>query len=686
MRLFLSTCLRHTLVVIMIHFCALGGLATPLMDYIKGKEYLDKGDFGNAIPLLEQAVDGGYYEALAILPALFMESNPKYFKPDKAYTYASLGVEKGVKICDTFLGICYYVGLGCTIDETKAQKLLGSEGKSWRMAGSTCFYRKQYSRAVKAWKIGADLGSSEAMGCLAMAYMHGCGCEKDYDLCLKYLEQAARQNPSQILDLCEFFVSNLLQEPNYDKAMEWAKIGEQKGDQSCTCLLAACRILKDDSKENIERVVSDLQEKLVFPQKEAIIALMFGFDLLHRYQDFPLYLLSQFDEHLQLFTEIMSWGTTQDEIALTTLKQKAEKYRTESQVLVGYNKAAYYLAKRGNFKEAHEFIDFAIEQDPWDMNLKDSKGEIYYLEGKVDKAHQIFMEIMNQDPNFYFESGQYSELYRYCCNDGCPIWVEPAVLNQVDLAQTKISTPPVLDIVVESITLNDDNANKVIDADENCTLNLTVANSGKADAVGCYLDFTLDGDSQGINAKRYTLPTIYAGESVSVKCPITSTHNTVDGNLKLGMSVVEPHGFGCDPVAISIETRAFVQPQIIVADYAITSKDGPALSRRVPFDLQLLVQNIAFGKAEDVTVTVKVPNNVYVLQGDLESNYTDIASGDTKEIALSLIVNNNYTASIIPIEVSLKEKYGKYAENRTIELQLNQNFAEHKRRMGQIAG
>ena len=43
-----------------------------------------------------------------------------------------------------------------------------------------------------------------------------------------------------------------------------------------------------------------------------------------------------------------------------------------------------------------------------------------------------------------------------------------------------------------------------------------------------------------------------------------------------------------------------------------------------------------------------------------------------------MIVNQNYTSNEIPIQIAIKEKYGKYAENRTLILQLNQALASNK--------
>lgn len=55
-----------------------------------------------------------------------------------------------------------------------------------------------------------------------------------------------------------------------------------------------------------------------------------------------------------------------------------------------------------------------------------------------------------------------------------------------------------------------------------------------------------------------------------------------------------------------------------------------------------------------------------------------LAGGQTNSLVYSLIANNNYTGNTIPVKIMLAEKYGKYAENRQINLSFNQTITSNK--------
>jgi hypothetical protein len=113
-------------------------------------------------------------------------------------------------------------------------------------------------------------------------------------------------------------------------------------------------------------------------------------------------------------------------------------------------------------------------------------------------------------------------------------------------------------------------------------------------------------------------------------------------------------------------------------DYTVTGSASGVLAKKKPFDLQILMQNIEHGQADNVDVTIQLPNGVFLLGGEEKLNFTSIAAGETKSLEYSLVVNQNYTSNEIPIQVLIKEKYGKYSENRTLTLQLNQTLASNK--------
>lgn len=176
-----------------------------------------------------------------------------------------------------------------------------------------------------------------------------------------------------------------------------------------------------------------------------------------------------------------------------------------------------------------------------------------------------------------------------------------------------------------------------------------------------------------------TLPTIAAGSIQTVEIPLTAGMGTQDGVATFRFEVTEPQGFGTDPGELSVATKAFVNPMLQIVDYSITSATGSSqLQKKSPFDLQLMLQNTQYGKAEDVKVQISLPEGVYLMDGQELTNFATIDGGSAKSLVYSLIVTNNYANTNIPVKVEVKEKYGKYAENKTINLQLNQTMASNK--------
>jgi hypothetical protein len=115
-----------------------------------------------------------------------------------------------------------------------------------------------------------------------------------------------------------------------------------------------------------------------------------------------------------------------------------------------------------------------------------------------------------------------------------------------------------------------------------------------------------------------------------------------------------------------------------VVDYSVTGGKSGSLVKKESFDLQVLVQNTQYGKAEDVKVDLSLPPNVVLLSGNEASSIPELKPGETKSIVYSLIVNDMYTGQTIPVTLKTYEKHGKFSKDRTITLTMNQAVAQNK--------
>lgn len=239
--------------------------------------------------------------------------------------------------------------------------------------------------------------------------------------------------------------------------------------------------------------------------------------------------------------------------------------------------------------------------------------------------------------------------------------------------------PAVLNYIPGSLKFVEVGGNNAIDANETAKIEFQIKNTGTGDGVGCVAEISAEGNTNGLTYKSQNLPAIAVGETQTVVIPISSNMNTVDGSVEFTVNVTEQNGFGTEPVQISVNTRKFVSPYLQVVDYTITSDGGSSvLERKKPFDLQILLQNTQYGKAENVDVRVEFPAGVWVEDNNDKNAYKTIEGGKTQSLIYTAMIPTSYTADVIPVKITIKEKYGKYSENKTLNLKFNQTLASRK--------
>ena len=250
--------------------------------------------------------------------------------------------------------------------------------------------------------------------------------------------------------------------------------------------------------------------------------------------------------------------------------------------------------------------------------------------------------------------------------------------GKITLNVQKEVKPAIIELVPGSVAFIDGNGNNAIDANESCKIRFQVKNTGTGDGFNCVAKIGATGTTTGVKWSNVNLSTIKVGRTMTIEMPINAGMNTKNGKVNFQVSVDEPMGFGTETVELAIDTRQFVSPLLKVVDYTVTGTNGNVLAKKKPFDLQLLMQNVEQGMAENVDVSVTFPNGVFLTDGLEQQQFATIQAGETKSLVYSLIVNQNYASEEIPINVSIRERHGKFAENRTLTLKLNQTLASNK--------
>ena len=233
--------------------------------------------------------------------------------------------------------------------------------------------------------------------------------------------------------------------------------------------------------------------------------------------------------------------------------------------------------------------------------------------------------------------------------------------------------PPLWEIVEEPHFVDED-GNSVIDADEVCKIVMKLKNIGLGDGRNLTANISATGSTTGISYSSRKIQNIATGSTATIEFPLTTDMSTVDGSASFTVFVEEPLGFNSDQYMLKVQTRAFQAPMVEVKDYVATCDNGGKLEKMKPFQLQVLIQNTQYGLAEDIAVTLMYPSNVYNLGGLDKLTIPKLEAGEAKTLTYSLLVNNQYEGSTLPLQIKVKEKFGKYAQDKSITLELNQKL------------
>lgn len=233
--------------------------------------------------------------------------------------------------------------------------------------------------------------------------------------------------------------------------------------------------------------------------------------------------------------------------------------------------------------------------------------------------------------------------------------------------------PPLWEIVEEPHFVDED-GNSVIDADEVCKIVMKLKNIGLGEGRNLTANISATGSTMGITYSSRKIQNIATGSTATIEFPLTTDMSTVDGSASFTVFVEEPLGFNSDQYMLKVQTRAFQAPMVEVKDYVATCDNGGKLEKMKPFQLQVLIQNTQYGLAEDVAVTLMYPSNVYNLGGLDKLTIPKLEAGEAKTLTYSLLVNNQYEGSTLPLQIKVKEKFGKYAHDKSITLELNQKL------------
>lgn len=224
--------------------------------------------------------------------------------------------------------------------------------------------------------------------------------------------------------------------------------------------------------------------------------------------------------------------------------------------------------------------------------------------------------------------------------------------------------PAQLTIVPGTLQFVDQDKNDTINANEKCLIRFLVKNEGKGDGFACVARTIFSGNTQGISIADVKLPTIPSKSEQWVEIPIVSNSSTQTGAIALNIVVDELNGGGTDVINHTIPTYKLKTPMLEVISQSVTSNSNNIIKGK-PFKVQFTIKNTDEGIAENVRVSLKLPQTFTQQSGQEIYSIPQLYPGETLVCTYEL-KGNKASLNKEQIQIVLSEKQGKYAKASSI--------------------
>ena len=233
------------------------------------------------------------------------------------------------------------------------------------------------------------------------------------------------------------------------------------------------------------------------------------------------------------------------------------------------------------------------------------------------------------------------------------------------------------ELVLKNDRFSDTNGDQAINAFEQDTISFEIENLGNGTARNVEANISLKGaEISGLTyPKKLRLGTIIPDQTKKAIIPIIAS-----GELKNGLVTfiiyVKEDNFDAKHHEITIETREFRAPNIIVKDAEFTMDKEGKIGKGDKVTLTALIQNAGTGHAENVAVSfVFMTKNINALERNKVIIDT-LKAGESKALTFRFMTRYDYESAEIPIQVNVTEKHRQYAEGKLVTALINQEVMD----------
>ena len=237
--------------------------------------------------------------------------------------------------------------------------------------------------------------------------------------------------------------------------------------------------------------------------------------------------------------------------------------------------------------------------------------------------------------------------------------------------------------MVTEPTFSEPSDDTMLDAEETGVISFTLANRGLGEAEDVAVTLVLLGDTAGLSYDRSRrFGSLPPGAEQLVRIPITAGFDVQTDLAVFRIAVSETWGWQPKPRQITVRTRAFHAPALVVDDENIGIDDG-GIAGTYGNDngiiepgegvvIGVVVQNTGMGMARDVTAHVSLDGEGEgIYKGSkVDFDLGEVEAGDYRHVAFTVQINRLYARSAVTATLSLREATAQFGAEVPISLPL----------------
>jgi C4-dicarboxylate-binding protein DctP len=249
--------------------------------------------------------------------------------------------------------------------------------------------------------------------------------------------------------------------------------------------------------------------------------------------------------------------------------------------------------------------------------------------------------------------------------------------NLPDISTTinKVVVPPDLSA---SVVFSEPFGNNMLNAGGTGKLAVTVKNSGKGDAHDVRADINVIKNNKkivGLDFDRVAnFGTVPVGSQKVKDVYLRASEELMEGNLTFSIEMKEANGFDPQPIQISLQTKVFEPPKLIMADLGIADQNSNGKIEPMEItEVTARIQNVGHGDARDVLAEVQAGQNVF-MASETQTLFKlgNIPSGQYHDVKFMFYTNNRIkNGERIPIKLQITEARPRFSITQQLALTMN---------------